>query len=292
MDIRGRKKSVVTDPGEASGKYVLHKALEEGLARDGGDVAVTRRKRDVGVGDLTDTRVGDADAMCVATEISEQRIAITKRGLCIDDPGGRVQSLANARKVVRVAAGRCEWVSTLESIEACEELPAEKCREHCDGKQVRAFDSDPARAVERESACAHDTMQVRVIEQLACPCVEHSGDGRSAAESGGIGREGQQRFGGSLEEQRVDASGFEPRDCAERVGQREDDVEPAGGRIAFASCKQPPILIGTLTSGTVTIATAIVDGCLKATLITDVQMPAEHRSATRRDVIEHLASAE
>jgi hypothetical protein len=108
----------------------------------------------------------------------------------------------------------------------------------------------------------------------------------------GIGRQGEQGLGGSLEQEIVDHRLVVPGEIADRGRQREHHVEVGQGQqLGLAICEPVPRR-RALAFGAVPVAAGVVGDADVATLLAALDMPAEGCRAAGLDGAHHLELAE
>src|SRR5216684_7673158 len=85
-----------------------------------------------------------------------------------------------------------------------QEQSPEQPREHADGEEEARPAGYPTLAVERDPATRHDDVNVRVMRERRAPAVQHRGEADPGAEMLRVGRDGEERLGGGLEQDAVD----------------------------------------------------------------------------------------
>lgn len=130
--------------------------------------------------DGLDALVGDADAVCVASEVLENLFRSRKRLFGVDDPIGFIELIKELGKVgwlrkrsgVAVVFERHRFTQAFESIE---KLTAKECSEDHNGKDVVAIAANPCIPRRRESTPCDDAVEMRMKVEFASPCVQNSG---------------------------------------------------------------------------------------------------------------------
>lgn len=100
-------------------------------------------------------------------------------------------------------------------------------------------------------------MQVRVVQQVLAPGVQHREEADLGTQVLGIGGDGAQRLGGGAEEQAVDERLVLISDGGNGVRQREDDVEVLRVEKLGATILQPLRAGQRLAAGTMPVAAAV-----------------------------------
>jgi hypothetical protein len=79
-------------------------------------------------------------------------------------------------------------------------------------------------------------------KKLLVPRMDHCQKSDAGSEPAGIGGDGEQRLGNSLEKQVVNHLRIAKRQCRELCRQRKNDVTVRNGQKFLASCRQPVTL--------------------------------------------------
>lgn len=164
LTLSGAKQTVVTDLDEARWEHVLEEATDELFGGDGATLELVSGrffvgKSDVAILQLAETVVTEGDAKDVRGQILESLLARAD-GFGMDHPG----FLPDAGWYLSKEFGLLEGLA---------ELSAEDRRKRFDGNEKVFARGTPA-AVVSETAAADDVMNVRMIEQLSGPGVEHA----------------------------------------------------------------------------------------------------------------------
>ena len=130
-----------------------------------------------------------------------------------------------------------------------QEQTAEQAREHAHGQEEAWPAGDPARAVGDEAAAGDDAMQMRMMEQVLAPGVQHGEEADLGAQMLRIGGDGAQGLGGRLGRgcRRPRALFWEAM-AAIVSGHREDDVEVLA--VEQLGCRDAPSTARGRATGT------------------------------------------
>src|SRR5262245_42647966 len=106
--------------------------------------------------------------MCVARQIFQHLLGPAEGRFCIDDPfppGEFIEQHFNAVLLLeRAQLSRADKLLLLKRLsELTDELAAKEPAEHFDGQKESLTAGDPFRAIRRDAAARHDTMQMRVM---------------------------------------------------------------------------------------------------------------------------------
>src|SRR5215467_9451757 len=126
----------------------------------------------------------------------------------------------------RLQGGKELQFTGVESLkEIFQKQAAEQTRENPDGQEESGTARDPLRAVGREPAAGDDAMQMRVMEQVRSPTVEHGEEANFGTQMFGIGGDGVQGLGGGAEQNPVDHFLVLVGDAGNLFRYRKDHVE-------------------------------------------------------------------
>ena len=164
--------------------------------------------------------VGNGDAVGVAAEIGEHGFGSGEGSLGINHPfdlagwrqvfmeGGLVTEMSELAEEVEPSGFVC-------GVQSLQKQPAEQSRQHPHGQEEAGPAVDPVVAIQRDAATRHDAMHMRMMRQGRAPGMQDGGDGDVGTKVPRIGGDGDQRLGGSPEQDGVDR-------CLVLVGNRVD----------------------------------------------------------------------
>ena len=127
-------------------------------------------------------------------------------------------------------------------------------------------------------------MNMGMVVQVLTPGVEHGQEADLRAKAFGIGSHLKQCFRGGTEQDPIDHAGVLQGDRADRLRERKNHVKILGGKQFGRSCVQPPCGGGTLALGAMAVAARVVRNALMPAAITGLDVPAQGRGPTGRQV--------
>jgi hypothetical protein len=166
--------------------------------------------------------VGDGHAVGIAAQIVEHLRGTGEGTFGVHDPS-LLAELLEPRREGRGFGERREGARETEgplregTPEGIEILAAKDHGEGADREEKSGGRGDPARAVGGERAPGDDTMQVQMLGEILPPGVQNRRAPEVPAEMAGIAREGGERVGHGVEEQRVDHAGIPLGERVERM---------------------------------------------------------------------------
>ena len=135
-------------------------------------------------------------------------------------------------------------------------------------------------------------MSVRMVSQSRSPGMQHSSEADLRAEVLGVGRDGDQGFGGGFEQQVIDDRFVLVGDVGDRSRQGEDDME-IGHRQQLSSAVGEPLLgSGGLALWAMPIATGVVRDAQVGAGFAALDMTAQRRRSAALDRRHDLELAE
>src|SRR5215469_17007139 len=175
-----------------------------------------------------------------------------------------------------------------------QDQPSEQAREHAYGEEEAGPAGDPALTIERDAAARHDHVDVRMVGECRAPGVENREDADAGAEVLGIGRDGDQGLGGSLEQDVVDHRLVVVGDVGDLGRQRKHDVEVRYRQQLGLTCGEPLPRSGSLAFGAMAVTTGVIGDLYMAALVVLAarDVPAERCRAAVLDRRHHLELAE
>src|ERR1700688_4947403 len=123
--------------------------------------------------------------------------------------------------------------------EIVQEQASKQARQNPDGKEETRPASHPSIAFGRDAATGNQAVQVRVMEQILAPRVQHTYEADLGAQMGRIGGDGAQRLRGGPEQDVVDYRFVLVGNDGDLVGKREDRVEVRRLQKLGLSLRQP-----------------------------------------------------
>src|SRR5450759_1592898 len=228
--------------------------------------------------------VADGHAMGVAAEVAKNLLGTAEGPLGIDDPACLVQALS-------AATGGAIWHLVVQLalaqklFQAGHELATKERTHDMDGKEKVARRRYPLALVARETAAGDDAMDVRVKPQIPGPRMQHGGDAKlcTLSEPLRVGRQGQERVGGSAEQEGEDRGSVVAGEAVQLAGDGEHEVKVVDGQDALEAGLDPAGLVERLTLGAVAISARVVGGRLETAGGAEVEMAAERGRPTRDD---------
>ena len=289
-----REDAKVADADEAFRQDVQEEASEEfvDVERQRADLApvaiVLPPKRDRVVGDGDEPVIGDGDAVRVPREVVQHVGGAAKGRLRVDHPrltiersekrakgGLRGQRLQGTRKREPSFAKRLA--------QAGDEFPAKDLPQHLDGEKEARARVDPPRAIGRETASGHDTVDMRMMLQALPPRVEDHQPADRGAEALRVGGDLEQRRRRGAEQEVVHDALVRQREARQHLRHREDDMHVADRQELLLARRDPRVAGGGEALGTMPIPTAVVREARLRALITAIAMPAQRRRAALDD---------
>src|ERR1017187_3335233 len=207
-------------------------------------------------------------------------------GLGVDYP-----FLVPERGQVTGKSGRiAEWSEVAEELEftgsvglfqRLEKQSAEEGAEDFHGEEEFAATGNPAFVIGRQTAGGNHAMEVGV--EILSPAMEHREEAGGNTEMLRVGSNGEQGFGGGLEENVVDEFPVEEGDGGDGLRQSEDHVEVLGGQQFGLSLLQPLGARQSLALGTVSVATGAIVGMRVLAVVAPFDDTAQRRSPAGLD---------
>ena len=172
--------------------------------------------------------VGDRHPVRVARQVGQHGRGAGERALGVDHPFGAAQG----REPVGEGAGfsqrrelaeEAQSPALVQALEFFEEAPPKQAREHAHGQEESGSAGAPG-TVGCQAAAGHDAVHMGVMRQRRAPGVQHERGADPSTEVLGVGGNGQQHFGGDVEQQGIHGGLVLVCDLGDGRGQREDDV--------------------------------------------------------------------
>ena len=153
--------------------------------------------------------VGDGYAMGVAAQVLEHIVGAAEGWFGVNDPvfseqRSQPRSEDLGLREQSQIAGKVQLAMLKGRLETGDELSAKHTSEYLDGEKEVRTGSDPAGAIERESAGREDTMDMGMKLEFLVPGVEHAEEADLGSEMSGVTRYLQERFGAGTKQQTID----------------------------------------------------------------------------------------
>ena len=126
-------------------------------------------------------------------------------------------------------------------------------------------------------------MSVRMVDQCRSPAMQHGGEPDLRAKVLGVGRDGDQGFGGGFEQQVVDDGLVLVSDVGDRARQGEDDMEIRHGEQFGPAVGQPFLGSGRLALWAVPVAAGVVGDAQVGAVLAAFDMSTQRRRSTALD---------
>ena len=220
---------------------------------------VTPPEADGSVLQTNEAAVRYRNAVGVATEIGKDVLRRTERWLCIDDPGLFAHWLEGVDKRglgAQAVKGteKPQLPGGMGSPQAVQKQTTEQKRQNRNGQEETRSAGDPALTVDRQRAAGHETMDMWMMCERLPPGVENGNEAEFAAKMPGIGTNGLERLGHSIEQDRVDDCLVLIGDGRDIGGDRKYDVKIRDRqKVSFAS-GDPSFTRRRLALGTMSVA--------------------------------------
>ena len=171
----------------------------------------------------------------------------------------------------------------MRGVEFFEEAPPEEAREHAHGQEEARAAGDPTLAVQCYPAAGDDAVHVRVMRQCRAPAVQHQRRADAGPQVLGIGSDGEQGFGGNVEQQTVDHGLVLIGDGGDRRRQREDYVVVLHRQQIGLSRLEPALCRTGLALRAMAIAAGVVGDLVGPAALTTQYMATQCRAAALLD---------
>src|ERR1035437_1877888 len=153
--------------------------------------------------------IGDGDAVGVACQVVERILRSAEGAFAVDDPLFTKERSQERRKGLlrsqrEEAAREHEFALMKGVLQAGDELAPKDAAEYSHGQEERVARVDPVLMIERQTTGGDHAMNVRMMQEVLAPGVEHAEETDLRAEMPGVGRNLQQSGGGSAKQQVVD----------------------------------------------------------------------------------------
>jgi hypothetical protein len=125
-----------------------------------------------------------------------------------------------------------------------------------------------------------------MVTQVARPRLQHAQQAEGAADVAGVGRQRLERLLGGAEEQVIHDLLVTPRQRTQAPGDGEGGQEIADGQHERPLLGEPVLDLLVLTLGTVAVLAGVVLVVILLALGAAVQVPAEGRGATGRNILD------
>ena len=216
--------------------------------------------------------VGNSHPLGVAAEIPKHLPWPAESRLGIDHP---ILSMEAAQKFAERfligqrggRSGATQLLTTVETLEAGDELAAEDSAEHLQGeKKPVVARMHPAAVIGPEATRRDDAVDMRMGEQIRAPGVENAENTDLRAHVLRIRRDFQEGSGAGREQEVIKLTRVVLRQEIEFVGDGEDHVKVGGGQQFLFPCGKPAFARLGLALGEVPITTRVVRDGLKSAL--------------------------
>jgi hypothetical protein len=275
----------VSDLDETSGQDVVEKPGDELLGAEGDVFSVLGCEADPFAVDTNQPMRRDGDPVGVAPKVIEESLGPGEGTLGVNQPVFPIEFVFEQAKSFLLIDGKLGAVTNAPVVEGSrelfEELAAEKLGEGLDGKEKSGTGACPTGKTLVEPPTGDDAMQVGMEHELPSPGMKHGGEAKKSAES--VLSEGEEGFGGGLEEESEDDSGVALGDGPELARQREDDVEVVGRQQAEFLVVEPSVLGEVETLGAMPVAARVIRGLGIAATRADVEVSTEPGGAAVLD---------
>ena len=294
------QEAVVADACEAARQNVHQKAADELVGREGHRFVsvsigvVFPAERHALAVELRDPRVGDRHAMRVAGQVLEHLWCAAERWFGIDHPlsldrlskepfecgcfGQRPQS-----------AGKNQLLASIRMFDQRNKLAAKHATQYPHGQEEVFTSGDPGLTVRGYSTGRHDAVQMRMVQQVLAPGVQHGQKTYLGPQVLTVGGDLQKRLGRRPKQQAVNQARIVQRQRPELGRQREHDMEVGHvdqlGRAGF----EPAGAGGCLALWAVAIAARVVREAAMAAGVARFFVSAQRGGATGRQVLDRTA---
>ncbi len=210
-----------------------------------------------------------------------------QRAVCVDHPGLAIEG-SKPRTKDGLRGQRREHAGKRAVPRKCvtqtgDEFSAKDLPQHLHREKEGRACVDPLRSFGRQSACGHDTVEVRMMLEALPPRVEDHEAADRGAQALRVGRDLPQRRRCGLKQQVVHDTLIGQREPGQRLRHREDEVHIADRQEFLFSRRHPHVTGGREALRTMTIATAVVRKGRLCTLIAAIAVPAECRCSALGD---------
>ena len=215
--------------------------------------------------------VGDGDPVGVAAKVGEDMFGRTERRLRIDDPALASQQPDRGCEGTGVSqpverAGEAQPSGRMGHLKPIEEQPPEQARENMDRQEEGRSAAEPS-SIRGERAARNEAMNVRMMREHLTPCVKNGQEADLAAQMPGVGRDGLERRGDGVEQDRINDSLVVEGDLGDLGRHREHDMEIRHRQQVCLTVGKPSFARRALALGAVPIATAVeCDAGMRAVL--------------------------
>ena len=153
--------------------------------------------------------IGNRHSMGVAAQIAQRVFGSAKRAFAIDHPiGAEQRTEPGGERWGRLEMGKVTVKSQLafgvEFAEARHELAAEDTAEDFDGQKEAGLCGDPALVVGTQSAGRDDAVNMRMVQQLLIPGMQHAEESDLRPQMFGVASNLEQSLGAGAEQQTID----------------------------------------------------------------------------------------
>src|SRR5580700_11216918 len=147
---------------------------------------------DLAVGHIQNPMVGDGDAVSVTRQVLKDVLRPSERAFGIDHPiltkEGAEESVKGVLSGQRLkSAGEHECALLKGKFQAGDKFAAKDTAQYLHGQEERVARMDPALVVERQTTSRDHTMNVRMMQQILAPGMEHTHKADFRSEVFGVG---------------------------------------------------------------------------------------------------------
>jgi hypothetical protein len=288
----------VANPHKAFGQDVQQKApnelvgVESHLTRLIGAAIVSPTKSDLAAVETQQPMIGNRHSMSVAPEVIKYLSGPAKRPLGVDHPidaPKRIEKFDECLFVRQLFERRVRLeLALLEClIEIMKEQPAKQPRQHSYWKKEVGAASDPPAAAGGQAATGNYAMQVRVMEKILTPGVQHRQEADLGAEVLGVLGYPPQGLARGAEQDIVNHSLVVKRKLRELIGNGKHHVKVVDRQKLGPLLVQPLGLGQRLTLGAVAITARVVRHTSMSAPVALISVAAKPRSATLLDCSHH-----
>lgn len=242
--------------------------------------------------------VGDADAVGVVAEVSEEIGGSAKGAFGVDDPGFGVEGVAEGgpcEGVLEVGemARKVEITLSAGLDERLDEKVLKALTEDLHREEVSRTGWDPPMRIGGEAASGDDAVDMGVMGEVLRPGVQNGSEANISAEVLRVSGDRQQGLRGGMEEQVIEAFLIAENEGAQGIGKRENDMEMGNGKNASEGVLDPLGTFTALAFGAVTIAAGVVrDAAREVARWASIDMRTQTRRAAGAKAKQNLPLAE
>jgi len=230
--------------------------------------------------------------MGVAAQVLQHLLGPAEWRLGVDHPLGagrwRQELLEGLRVLQRLhGVEELQHLALERRAQKLEEQATEQPRQHAHRQEEPRRTSHPALAVERDSTSRHNTVQMRMVQQVLAPGVQDGDEADLGPQVLGIGSDRAQGLRRCLEQHVVQQRFVLVGDRLDGLRHREHDVEVFHRQQLGAAILQPLRTRQRLALRAVAVAAAVEGDALMAAGVALLDMPTECRGAAALDRAHH-----